>query len=99
MQGLFFFAYLAVGVFQIMAGMEGIQLYLGVGTFVSLILFLFSFAIPLAGTLVAAVAVYYGARYGWRWEWWQAVLLAAPGLVVMALVFFAGGLGAVFSRR
>jgi hypothetical protein len=34
-----------------------------------------------------AFLAYHGARYGWKWEWWRAVTLAAPGIIIM----FAGG--------
>lgn len=99
MQFLIFVAYVAVGVFQAWAGTNGMQLYFGAGAFVGLILFVVCFFIPLVGGVIAAVAVFYGARYGWHWEWWQAVLLAVPGIVLSLALAASGGLASVFSRR
>ncbi|MGY3036143.1 hypothetical protein ACVIIV_005313 [Bradyrhizobium sp. USDA 4354] len=89
----------ACAIAQISAGMEGIQLYLGVGGFVSFLLFGVSYAVPVVGSLLAAAAVYYGARVGWHWDWWQAFALAAPGIVLWLVVMALGGLGSVIEGR
>lgn len=68
------------------------QLYLGVGSFVSFILFLLAAALPVVGSFLAAAAVYYGAHGGWQWEWWQALALAVPGIVLWLGVMAMGGL-------
>jgi hypothetical protein len=57
MQFVFFLAYVAIGIAQVSAGMEGMHLYLGVGSFASFLLFLLSFAVPVVGTFIAAAAV------------------------------------------
>lgn len=99
MQLVFILAWIAIAIAQISAGMEGMHLYLGVGSFVSFILFVLSYAVPVVGSVLSAAAVYYGARYGWHWEWWQALALAAPGIVLWLFVVATGGLAAVFERR
>jgi hypothetical protein len=35
------------------------------------------------GTIGVAFLAYYGAHYGWKWEWWQALMLAVPGIILM----------------
>ena len=99
MQVIFAVAYVAIGVSQIFAYLDGMHLYFGLGGFLSFIIFLFVYSIPLLGTGFVAVMTYYGARYGWYWEWWQALLLAVPGLVIMAILMAAGGLSSLFERR
>ncbi|WP_065755206.1 hypothetical protein [Bradyrhizobium paxllaeri] len=99
MQVIFAVAYLAVGIAQIFAYVEGMHLYFGLGGFLSFIAFLFGYSIPLLGTGFVAVMTYYGARYGWHWEWWQALLLAVPGLIIMIILMAAGGLSSLFERR
>lgn len=99
MQVVFSLAWLAIGIAQVSAGMEGIQLYMGVGGFVSFLLFVVSYAVPVVGSLLAATAVYYGAHSGWHWEWWQAFALAAPGIVLWLVAMAFGGLGAIVAGR
>jgi TctA family transporter len=96
---VFFIAWFAIAVAQISAGMEGMHLYFGVGAIVSVILFLLTYVVPVVGSLLTAAAVYYGARYGWHWEWWQALALAMPGIVLWLGALAMGGLASVFDRR
>lgn len=81
MRAVFVLVYLGIGIAQIRAGGAGIQLYCGVGSFVSFVLFVFSFLVPVIGSLLSTAAVYYGAHHVWHWEWWQALALAVPGMV------------------
>jgi hypothetical protein len=99
MQFVFFVAWIIIGIAQISAGVEGVHLYFGVGTFVSVLLFLATYIVPLVGAFLTAAAVFYGARYGWHWEWWQAFALAAPGIVLWLFAMLTGGVASVFSRR
>lgn len=99
MQLGFVLAWLAIAIAQISAGMEGVHLYLGVGGFVSFLLFVVSYAVPVVGSLLAGLAVYYGAHSGWHWDWWQALALAAPGVVLWLIAMALGGLGSVVEGR
>lgn len=96
---MFFIIYLIIGICQIVAYLEGMHLYFGLGGFLSFIIFLFVYSIPLAGTAFVAIMTYYGARWGWGWDWWQAVALAAPGIVIMLIIMATGGLASLFARR
>jgi magnesium-transporting ATPase (P-type) len=79
----FLIAYLLIGIAQIWAGIEGMQLYFGISSVLSVILLFVAYAIPLVGTIGVAFLTYYGAHYGWKWEWWQALMLAVPGIILM----------------
>ena len=92
-------AYIAFGLFQLAAFIDGMGLYFHIGTLLSVIIFFVTYSIPLIGTLFTAFFTYYGARYGWHWEWWQALFLAVPGLILSVALYSAGGVMAVFQRR
>jgi hypothetical protein len=94
----FFTAYILIGVAQIWAGIEGMQLYFGIGGFLAVILLFVAYAIPFVGTIAVAFLTYYGARYGWKWEWWQALMLVVPGIVLMLTAGVAAGL-AIWAQR
>lgn len=94
----FLIAYIVVGIAQIWAGIEGMQLTFGIGGFLAVVLLVVMYAIPIVGTAAVAFLTYYGARYGWAWAWWQALVLAAPGIVLMLAAGVAGGL-AIWAQR
>src|SRR5262245_41084112 len=71
----FLIAYIVIGIAQLWAGVEGMQLTVGIGGFLAIVLLLVAYAIPFVGTAAVAFLTYYGARYGWTWEWWQALAL------------------------
>src|SRR5215510_13345053 len=98
MGAFFLIAYVVIGIAQIWAGIEGMQLAFGIGGFPAVVLLLVAYAIPFVGTAAVAFLTYYGARYGWTWTWWQALTLAAPGIVLMLAVGVAGGL-AIWAQR
>ena len=98
MEAFFLIAYVVIGIAQIWAGIEGMQLAFGIGGFPAVVLLLVAYAIPFVGTAAVAYLTYYGARYGWAWTWWQALMLAAPGIVLMLAVGVAGGL-AIWAQR
>jgi hypothetical protein len=95
---IFFIAYILIGIAQIWAGIEGMQLYFGIGGFLAVILLCVAYAIPFVGTIGVAFLTYYGARYGWKWEWWQALMLIVPGIVLMLAAGAAVGL-AIWAQR
>jgi len=94
----FLIAYIVVGIAQIWAGIEGMQLTFGIGGFLAVVLLVVVYAIPIAGTAAVAFLTYYGARYGWTWAWWQALALAAPGIILMLGMGVAAGL-AIWAQR
>jgi len=98
MGAFFLVAYIVIGIAQIWAAVEGMQLIFGIGGFPAIVLLLVSYAIPFVGTAAVAFLTYYGARFGWTWEWWQALMLAAPGIVLMLAAGVAGGL-AIWAQR
>jgi hypothetical protein len=98
MGAFFLIAYIVIGIAQVWAGVEGMQLTFGIGGFLAVVLLLVAYAIPFVGTAAVAFLTYYGARYGWSWTWWQALTLAAPGIVLMLAVGVAGGL-AIWAQR
>jgi hypothetical protein len=95
---LFFIAYGAAGIAQIWAGIEGMQLHFGIGGVLAAVFLFAACAIPLVGTVGVAFLAYSGARYGWKWEWWQALLLAAPAIILILAAGAMGGL-AIWVRR
>jgi len=98
MGAFFLVAYIVIGIAQVWAGIEGMQLTFGIGGFLAVVLLLVAYAIPFVGTAAVAFLTYYGARYGWSWTWWQALMLAAPGIVLMLAAGVAGGL-AIWAQR
>ena len=58
-----------------------------------------AFGIPLLGAIFIAAITFYGARYGWHWEWYQALFLAIPGIVLTLIFLAIGGLSSLFTRR
>ena len=106
MAAFFFVAYVLIGIAQIWAGIEGMQLYFGIGGVLAAVLLLVAYAIPFVGTIGIALLTYYGARYGWKWEWWQALMLVAPGVAVglaasvaIGFAFWAQRMGRLISTH
>jgi hypothetical protein len=95
---IFFIAYILLGLAQIWAAIEGIYLCFGIGGFLAVILFFVAYAVPFVGTIVVALLTYYGARYGWEWEWWQALVLVMPGIILMLAASILVGL-AIWAQR
>jgi hypothetical protein len=95
---LFFIAYAVAGIAQIWAGIEGLQLIFGIGGFRAAILLVVAYAIPFAGTAGVALLTYYGARYGWAWEWWQSLMLIVPSIILMLAAGVAAGF-AIWAQR
>jgi len=84
-------AFIVIGIVQIWAGIEGMQLYFGIGGFLAVVPLVVAYAIPFVGTAAVAFLTYYRARYGWLWEWRQALMLAAG--VAGALAIWAQRVG------
>ena len=69
MGAFFLIAYIVIGIAQVWAGVEGMQLTFGIGGLLAVVLLLVAYAIPIVGTAAVAFLTYYGARYGWSWTW------------------------------
>lgn len=94
-----FLAYIAVGLVQLAAFIDGMALYFYTGTVLSVIIFLVTYSIPVIGALFTAFFTYYGAHFGWHWEWWQALFLAAPGVILSIAMYSVGGIVMAFQRK
>ena len=101
MQIIFISLYFALGIAQIAAYLAGVKLWLGVGTFLGLIIFFGTAALPFGSIADVAIA-FYGAYAAWGWEWWQAALLTFPfaiiGVLAMGLDGVVGVARATFRR-
>jgi len=95
---LFLIAYLATGIAQIWAGIEGMRLTFGIGGVLAVVLLFAAYVVPFVGAVAVAFLAYSGARYGWNWEWWQALMLAAPAIILMLAAGVMGGL-AIWVQR
>ena len=49
-------------------------------------------------TFLLVPVIFYGAWKGWLWEWWQAVLFAAPGVLFVVAALLAGGVSTIWGR-
>ena len=76
---LFFIIFLVVGIAQLYVGFIGIEYHFGfIAASVSLFcLFFLRIMLPLT------IGSFFGAMDVLGWEWYQALLLAAPGLLVV----------------
>jgi len=100
MQILFIILYVVLGIFQIAAYLDGINLWLGVGTLLGFIIFFITAALPF-GSLADSAIAFYGAYSAWHWTWWQAALLTFPFAILGIAAMGLGGiasLGAMLSR-
>jgi len=77
---------------QSLAFVEGAELLMGIGWLLAILIFCVVVIFLRFATIFASAVAFYGAMYGWDWEWWQAALLCFPGLIFM---FVAGGSGVV----
>jgi hypothetical protein len=93
---VYFIISIVVFVLQLQAFLQGMDSYFHIGTLVSIIIGLVVMNLPLGFIAIGAIT-FYGAYYGWHWELWQAVLLAAPGIVFAVVAVAIGGLTTMFS--
>lgn len=91
MHFLLFVGMIALGLLQIVGFMAGLEAWLGLHWFLSIIIAMVIFNIPFAGIAIPVLA-YVGFTQEFRWEWWQAALAAAPGLALMIVSMMGGGL-------
>jgi hypothetical protein len=95
---IFFVAYFAVGIAQIVALADGIGIFFGISGFLAYVI---SFLIAMIPPLGAAGGAY-GARAAWGWSWtWAILFMVWPYLLhaLVTLVFLIGaGLAKVSGR-
>lgn len=96
-----FIAYWALALIQVAAFTRGVHISWG-WPYLGAFLFWLVCAALLGpvGAIATLIFTFIGAKDGWGWEWWQAVLIAAPFLVLqLGLLVINGGAGLWGSRR
>lgn len=90
----FFLCFLAVGALQIYLGFIGIEHEIATwAAWVAVALvFLARIMLPLS------IGTYFGAVNVLGWEWWQGLLIAAPGLLFIAPALIMAALEPVLNR-
>jgi hypothetical protein len=83
--------WLLLGLFQIAAFLQGMETWLGIHFIASFIVGLLLIGIVPLGGIVSSAIAFYGAWKGWRWEIWQAALLAFPFVLLQIAIMGAGG--------
>ena len=71
MQFFFFIGYFIVGIAQLFAIMDGVEYALDVGSFISVIIAMFTTYIPLLGSILGV----YGAYIVWDWSLLASIAL------------------------
>lgn len=72
-----FVAYWTLGIAQLWAFAEGVEVWLGWGALGAVFLFVVLSVVPVAQLAIPVIG-FIGCTRGWGWEWWQALLLVAP---------------------
>lgn len=88
---------LVLGVAQLLAFAAGVEVWLGWNWIGAIVVFAVLNMIPF-GTIGSTIVAYIGATKGWGWDWWQAVLLVAPFLILGLLTSSLGGLAAAIGK-
>ncbi len=91
----FFIMFVAVGAVQIYLGFIGIEYHLGgwAAWGAIVLMFLGRLMLPLT------IGSYFGAVSVWGWEWWQGLLIAAPGLLFIVPPLVMTALEPILQRR
>lgn len=93
---ILFVAGLLLFLVQGAAFMQGLETWLGWGLLAQIIIFvLLLMFLREAATLIIAPIGFYGAMYGWGWEWWQAALVCFPSLIWFGLMLTGGSVVAL----
>jgi hypothetical protein len=90
-----FIIFLGVGVVQIYLGFIGIEYQIGTWAAWAAV------ALMLFGRIMLPITIgsYFGAVNVWGWEWWQGLLIAAPGLLFIAPALVMAALEPILQRR
>ncbi len=87
--------YLALGLFQWFAVVDGIRHWLDIGAFFAIVIAFFVSWMPLVGTISGVL----GAHYAWQWSWFSALaLFFGPQVVMLIIVFAIAGFEKMRSR-
>jgi len=89
--GLSVVGFLAYGLAQIAAGVQGVDYHWGGWWAWGFVFAAFAFRF----TLPLTIAAFFGARDVWNWHWAMALLFAAPGVVFMVPAMVGGLLDTV----
>ena len=84
---------------QFGAFFTGTELWFGWGFWISLIVMFVAYLLQPLGLLFTIPVVFYGARYGWHWELWQATLIAAPNIVFGIILMVVASVAGIFEQR
>ncbi len=99
---ILYLVYSLLGLAQIAAYLAGVQLWLGIGPPLGLLIFFVTAIIIPFGSFINAAIGFYGAYSALNWPWLQADLLTFPfaivGVFVMGLSSIFG-IAVAFHRR
>jgi len=82
--GSAFLVFFILGLFQLFGVLSFFDDYLGWNFIISIILGFFVSNIPIIGTVLGIL----GMKFGFGWEWWQAILLYCWGFIPFILTLF-----------
>lgn len=97
---LFQIAFLVLGLFQLAAMMAQLEALWGLNFWLAVAV---GAAILMFVPAVVPFFSFFGARDVWGWEWWQALLFAAPFSILAIIMMLSGGIfgsiGRLTNRR
>lgn len=88
---------IVVFVIQVQAFVAGAAHAWGFGTLAALVAAVLISIIPGIGGFILAVMTFYGAYAAWDWSWWQALILASPGIALSVFALAGSAILALFS--
>lgn len=94
---MLFVAQIVIFVCQLVAFQAGMEHAWGWGWIGAILIALVVSCLPLGGVFIG-IMTFYGAYKGWDWEWWQALILAAPGIAISIALLVSGGVMGLFRR-
>ena len=82
MKALLVVLYVVLGLFQFVATVDGLKLWLDIGTWLAVLSAIVVAWLPLIGTVAGVV----GAHHAWHWSWVGAIaLFFGPQIVILVL--------------
>jgi hypothetical protein len=94
MRAFFQIAYFVMGIVQFFAIWDAFEYMLGIGSFLTFFLAVFTAYIPIVGSIMGM----YGAINVWDWGWLQAFVLFFWYLILIAVVYGFAGVSALRAR-
>jgi len=91
-------AYIGLGIVQLVAFMQGLDVWLGFGGVASIAIFVVAVSLGPIGSMAIAIIGFMGATKGWGWEWWQAGLLCFPFVALSFATMGIFGVAAMIKR-